>query len=523
MAGYMPTNFASLPLLTDVVPNALLGLAKEAMNSTWRTVFGRPLTRAQDASRRPYKYSIRAPWPQPNPHAPDEMAPVVLHLPEAELREFSRVILARLARQLRQRLVPALWFAHKNQEIAPISDSEHVRHLTETLFARSMTTELDPSDRAALGTLADSSGVVYKLDLTAADLLKPLPGTFTGGCLVYFVRPAPSARCVPLGIVFPEAGVAPLLIRPVDGNAWELSKHYAISSASYLGLLGTHTLLHFPSDALNAITKAVLPLDHTLSRLLMPHLYMQLCLNFSVQHIDKSPYHNNQNEFFTGLTYDGPTTPWRITRRVYSGMEGNPTYPAYVFPREVQKTHSDYGDFLGGYYRIIKAFVAEVLADVTIEDPRVLRWADECARHVRGFPDAEEMQDRDVLVSSVAYIICNNSVIHSVDHYSWGTIPLLDRSLRMRVPPPRSRDIPALDRSAFTTVDDRFRLFLTDEMALTPTRFVETRLEDVDYAFPEPHLRAANARFIEELKTYDRNPGVTRHTPLHDIAASIQY
>jgi len=493
------------------------------MNSTWRTLFGRPLTRAKDTSKRHYTYKIRAPWPQPNPHAPDKMAPVVLHLPEAELREFSRVVVARLARQLRSRLVPAMWFAHTNKEIGPISDSEHVRHLTETLFARSMTTSLDTTDRAALGALTSTPGVLYKLDLTAVDFLTPVPGTFTGGCLAYFVRPAPAERCAPLGIVFPEPGVAPLLIRPADGNAWELAKHFAISSASYLGLLGTHALLHFPTDSINAITKAVLPPDHTLSRLLMPHLYMQLSLDFSVQHIDKSPYHNNQSEFFTGLTYDGPTTPWRITRRVYSGIDGNPTYPAYVFPREVQKTHSDYGEFLDGYYRIIKAFVAEVLAEVRSDEPLVQRWADECARHVPGFPDAGEIQDRDVLSSSVAYVICNNSVIHSVDHYSWGTIPILDRSMRMRVPPPRSRDIPALDRSAFTTADDRFRLFLTDEMALTPTRFVETRLEEVDYAFPQPHLQAASSRFIEALTAYDRHPGTTRYTPLHDIAASIQY
>ena len=511
----------SLALLTDVAPNVLRGLAKEAGNGMWRKAFGRPIGPPPDREASRYKYAIRAPWPQPNPHAPGELAPSVLHLPQAELNEFTKVTMGRLVRQLRRRTLPAMAFAHRQRDVPAISDSEHVRFLTETIFSRAMTTDLGASDHLALGALAQGPGAVYKLDLTAAGLLEAIPGTFTAACIAYFARHRPEERCVPLGMVFPRAGEEPLLIRPEDGAAWEVAKHYAIMSSANLGLFGTHPLVHFPVDAINALTKSVLPTDHVLSRLLMPHMYIQLCLNFSVMFVDKSPLHNRQSEFFTGFTHDGKESPLKIARTVYSGIPGNSSYPAYTFPREIQPTHSDYSQFLEGYYRIIKSFVAEVLADVAVDDPHVQRWIVECAKFVRGFPGLDEMQERDRFVSTVAYIICNASVIHSADHYSFASIPMMKQSLRMRVPPPRSRTIPPLDRSTLTTVEDRFRIFLTNEMHIRPS--TETRLGEVDYGFTQPHLQQANVQFREQLKAYDRNPGVTRHAPLDDIACSIQY
>lgn len=518
-------------LLRTTIPSTLRGLAKEFVNELWRTVFGRNLGPRPDESSRRYKYAIRAPWPQPNPHAPDELAPSVLHLPEAELRDFKKLVMGRLTRQLRTRVVPAMVFAEKNREAPAVSDSAHVRYLTETLFSRGMTTELDDYDRQALGTLPDDIGTVYKVDLSPATLIDPVDDFHVVGCISYFARRTPTERCVPLGIVFPEPGTLtrrerqapPLLIRPVDGEAWELAKHFPVSSAVYIGLNGTHPFIHFPSDAINALAKAILPTSHVLSQLLAPHLFIQLCLNFSVLFIDKSPQHNNLSEFFTGLAYDGKESPHRLMRAVYVGIDGNSSYPGYSFKRVLSPTHSDYSQFIDGYFRVIRNFVVEVLAGITIEDPHVRRWVDACAEYVRDFPTAEELQDHDRLLDTVAQIICNASVVHSVDHYSFGSIPILERSLRMRVPPPTSRSHPPLDRSAFTTVDDRFRLCLTNEMHFDPTPFALTRLEDVDYGFSEPGLHAANARFLASLRAYDQNPGVTRHIPLHDIASSIQY
>lgn len=135
----------------------------------------------------------------------------------------------------------------------------------------------------------------------------------------------------------------------------------------------------------------------------------------------------------------------------------------------------------------------------------------------------DELREQPRLFDSIAQVICSASVVHSVDHHSFGTIPVLERGLRMRVPPRTSRSLPPLDRKTLTTVDDRFRLCLTIEMHFDPTPFALTRLEDVDYGFDAPALREANARFLAALRAYDADPGVKRHIPLHDIACSIQY
>lgn len=522
---------SSIELLRTTIPSTLRGLARESVNELWRTVFGRNYGPPPSEAKQHYRYAIRAPWPQPSPHAPDELAPTVLHLPEAELRDFKRLVMGRLTRQLRTRTVPAMQFAQREVSVPPLSDSDHVRHMTETLFSRQMTTELDDYDRAALGALPDDVGTVYKLDFTPATLIEPVDGFYVAGCIAYFARRSPGERCTPLGIVFTEPGTLrarerrapPLLIRPCDGEAWELAKYFPISSAIYIGLNGTHPHVHFPSDSVNALAKAILPADHVLFRLLAPHLFIQLCLDFSVLYIDKSPQHNNLSEFFTGLAYDGKASPHRLMRAVYVGIDGNDSYPGYSFKRVLAPTHSDYGQFIDGYYRIIRAFVADVLADVSVADPHVRRWIDACATYVRDFPTSDELREQSRLFDTVAQVICNASVVHSVDHYSFGTIPVLERGLRMRVPPPTSRSHPPLDRKTFTTVDDRFRLCLTNEMHFDPTPFALTRLEDVDYGFDAPALREANARFLAALRAYDADPGVKRHIPLHDIACSIQY
>lgn len=521
----------SLELLQTTVPATLRGLARESVNELWRTVFGRNYGQPPTEDARRYRYSIRAPWPQPSPHAPDELAPSVLHLPEAELADFKRLVMGRLTRQLRTRTLPAMKFAHENTTVPALSDSDHVRHMTETLFARQMNTQLDDYDRAALGELPADVGTVYKIDLSPATLIEPVEGFYVAGCITYFARRAPGERCVPLGIVFPEPGTLsakertapPLLIRPCDGEAWELAKYFPISSAIYIGLNGTHPYIHFPSDSVNALAKAILPASHRLFRLLAPHLFIQLCLDFSVLYIDKSPQHNNLSEFFTGLAYDGKHSPHRLMRALYVGIDGNDSYPGYSFKRVLSPTHSDYGQFIDGYFRIIRHFISEVLADVSVDDPHVRRWVIACSEHVVDFPTVDELTDHDRFLDTVAQIICSASVVHSVDHYSFGTIPVLERGLRMRVPPPTSREHPPLDRSTFTTVDDRFRMCLTNEMHFDPTPFALTRLEDVDYGFDAPAHRDANARFLAALRAYDAAPGVTRHIPLHDIACSIQY
>lgn len=496
------------------------GMVRDAKEQLLRATTGKIPKRATSEYQQRLRQATRAPYPQPNPHAPDRLAPTVLHLPKEELREFVAVTLGRLRRTLRTEWMAALRFAHQTREIPPILDEELTRYLVGTLFCKSMTTELDERDQRNLAECGPTHGVVYKLDNSPASLIRTVEGTYSTGTICYFGRRAEGQDLQPIGIVLLDTEAdEPVLLRPVDGDAWELAKHFALLSAENNGLVGTHALVHFPMNAINALTKAILPPKHKITKLLMPHLYNQLCLDYSVMFIRQSPLHNNQDEFFTGFTWTLESAI-EVTQFCYAGEEGNPVYPGYTFSYEPHKFHTDYSDFIGGYRTIIEDFVREVMRGVEV-DEQVARWANECARHVSGFPDADEMRQGDVLVKTIAAVICNNSVLHSTDHYTFGQIPIEKKSLRIRVPPPSSRDIAPLDRKAFMTAEDRFRMYLTHEMHITPSN--ETHLGNVDYGFDEPELIALNKRFLEQLHAYDADPGVTRHAPLEEIACSIQY
>lgn len=446
----------------------------------------------------------------------------MLHIPKAELRDFIGGTMRRLTKSLQKDGPKALRFAVGQPETPPVGDDLLIQVLTESLFSRTMDPALTESDWALLGAEVSVEGVVYKHDLHPASFMAPLPGLYVAGPTVYTRRPSAGARCVPVGIAFPRPGAqGPLLLRPSDGAAWELAKHHAVQAAFYTGLYGTHPLVHFPVDAINALTKVVLPVNHVVARLLLPHFYTQLSLNFSVMFIDKSPLHNDQSLPFAGFANDGPRSALNMTQEVYAGMPDHPGYPGYTWDAEPAKMHSDYGAFLEGYHRIILAFVIEVLADVDRSDPDLRRWWRECGAHVRGFPGLEVLATPGELEAAVAFVIWNAAIVHSVDHYSFGTLPLVPHLLRLRVPPPTSRTIPPLDRTQFTTVEDRFRMFFTHRMHIRPN--TARKLVDVDYTFASPERQAAQARFIAALRVVDADPGVTRHAPLEDIATSIQY
>ncbi|EDM76943.1 hypothetical protein PPSIR1_13055 [Plesiocystis pacifica SIR-1] len=509
--------------LAELSSKVARSLAQESAGQSWQALFGaRPPWRgARSLARERYRYMIRSPWPQPNPHAPTRLPPSVLHLPSAELSEFRRVTIGRLTRALRQHSVPAMRFAVEHAEYPALSDADFAHHLTQTVMCRGMSPSLTPAERARLELPPGLGGTVYKYDTTPAALLRPLPGLHIAGAITYLLRPRPGAPCEPLAVAIePRAGDdAPLLIRAGDGPAWELAKYHAMQGVTYCAVFGHHPLNHFPADAINAVSKTVLPPAHPLARLLAPHFFNQLSLNFSVMFIDKSPLHNRQREFFTGFANDGPESPLELFSAYYCGDLNHEDVSAYRWPREPPRLHGDYGDFVRGYHRVIMAFVEEALDGVALDDAVIERWLEAAAAHVPGFPGPGSAR-ADVL-AAIGQVIYNASIAHSVDHYSFSTIPLLDLCMRLRLPPPRSRDLPSLDRGVLTTLEDRFRMYLTYLMHVRPS--THRALREVDYGFEDPRRVAAQARFIAALEAYDADPGVTRHAPLDEIAVSIQY
>jgi hypothetical protein len=267
------------------------------------------------------------------------------------------------------------------------------------------------------------------------------------------------------------------------------------------------------------VTKAVLPRGHVLRRLLEPHLYMQLPLNYAVLYIDRSVAHNDQREIYT--PFPGSKQGFfRVTRAYHRGIEGNSSYPAYRYPLEPLAIPSPYGAFLAGYNRVIHRFVTRVLRAVRPGDPKVTRWADEIARHVPGFPDGRAVLHGAVLADAVTTFIANVSVVHSADHESYGAIPVNVMPLRLRRPPPVQAG-GTLDRRRLVRWEDAFRQHMAREMYFkaTPVK----RLVDATYSFETRALGRAVAAFKSDLALHDERHGDPRFIALERIASSIQF
>ena len=67
-----------------------------------------------------------------------------------------------------------------------------------------------------------------------------------------------------------------------DGEAWRMARYFLLQGAIHRINLIDHTEVHFPPDAINAITKTVLPKDNLVLRLLQPHLWLSMCVNNTV-------------------------------------------------------------------------------------------------------------------------------------------------------------------------------------------------------------------------------------------------
>ena len=67
-----------------------------------------------------------------------------------------------------------------------------------------------------------------------------------------------------------------------DGEAWRVARYFVLQGAIHRINLIDHTEVHFPPDAINAISKTVLPKDNLVLRLLQPHLWLSMCVNNTV-------------------------------------------------------------------------------------------------------------------------------------------------------------------------------------------------------------------------------------------------
>lgn len=467
----------------------------------------------QDEYPANYKFAIKAPWPQPSPHDPLNLPPTVLHVPEGEIGDFLKRIVDRYVRTLREYWPNALRYSWAHPGLEGCTDEEFVHFVTDTPLVRNVSETLDVRDEVLFAEVRKPrGGKLLKMDTRILEGIETLRGMYNGVGVALLHRDKAGDHRV-LAIAFGKE-----VFTPADGEHWLLAKSHLLQGAALALILGVHPRVHFPADSINALSKTVLPPEHVLAKLLAPHHYMQLPLDFAVLYIDRSVAHNNQQEIYTPFTL--PRAGFlTLAGRAYRGVRGNSTYPAYRFRLGGEYTYGRYGDFLKAWYDVMLAFVKRVVADIDDGDPAVRRWADEIAKYVPGFPNGRQIFEGDTLAQAVTTYIHNVSVVHSADHHAYAVLPVNKVPLRMRVPAPSRKKKPELDKALRRT--DVFRHRMARQMYFKTITL--NALQHTRYDFSQPELQAAATDFQQSVRALAASLPGREYIPLDRIATSIQF
>ncbi|MBS3911347.1 MAG: hypothetical protein KGZ70_05865 [Hydrogenophaga sp.] len=393
-----------------------------------------------------------------------------------------------------------------------LSDFSFANMIAHGLLSK-LLSKLDPPDGVLLqGFPADPAREVWKCDLTHMLVVrKPVAGEYVAPSVVYLSRPnrpAPGQeydfRVDAIRIFSQSQPGGPydrwVLLAPGDGKAWQLAKYFALQGALVRVNLIDHPMVHFPSDAINAITKSTLPTDHLVLQLLLPHLLLSLPVDNKVLEgkysllnrtwtYPYSPYPAAGEEIRKVFPFywqgsppaSDPTQTWATDRAN--------AFPPYQFRTEPREVPSKYGTFLNSYYPTILTFAKGVVANIPDDsaDWEAIRfWADCVASWIPGFPDGQAIyKNKELLARTCAMVIWNASIVHTADH--WLMHQMFEQKLPtpyiLRDPPPVERT-PGVDpeyRPAVNLIRDVIPARLCDLMFFLP--HCTTQLSEFKYAF----------------------------------------
>jgi hypothetical protein len=481
------------------------------------------LTRERD-------YSF-GPWPQPAPDFFEDGAPAVLNVAEDVQKDWNRHVGRRYIKQVLLDTIPSWIWALQNRGLRSVSDQRFCELLCDGIFSKFLVPEglFDAPDIALFQPyldgrkgpgLGDGAGW-FKSDFTPMRLVPSDDDSATTPSVVLYRRRAD------LSYELVAIALGDTVFDPSHEGGWVSAKYFALQGAGVLTTLLMHPKLHFPSNAVDAITRTRLGPDSTLKQLLLPHFRLAMAVNYAVLYGDATVLKPGK----VYAPYPGTLEQHaEIVATLWRGMDhpdGTPNraYPRYRFPLEAPVIHSPYGTFLGRYHETLLAFGRKVAASITPGRPHdVAEWADHCASWVPGFPDASAIFDDDVLARVFASLVLDVGVSHSADHYIYGNVDPREVPFRLHttVPTPEQRVAP--NPETLVTVRDNLNYKMCSLMFFAP--YVVERLADIDYGFGSPALRQANAEFRSALaatETSLRNDHVPLYVPLHDIASSVQF
>ncbi len=443
-------------------------------------------------------------------------APIVLNIPFRERVDFAVHVGFRIGWQIWAGIPRAAWRAWRNSPQAMISDERFDHVMTHSAYQKFLTPDLTEEDRITFGAyLGDKSACFYKSDFSAIRGVTPYKKMYVAPTLS-LIREKEGRREV-LAVK-----IGDIVVDRSHRNAWDITKFFVLQGAAYSMLFTEHPNLHFPFDAINAITKSSVPTDHPIFHLLWPHLRFQLPLNKSVLESKLTVITNWRPTHYAPFTANLDDGLLDFFVAGYRGVQGNNAYPKYSFRKKPRKVHGNYGVFLDSYYKPVLEFTRKVAAKIPPGDEFTKRWATYIAMWIPGFPDGEEIFEGENLAEVLAGIVWDMSVGHAVDHQAFSfDVTVEEKYLRLRVPPPREKSAPAVNPKTVSTWWDRFKAQVAHRAFFQPNTV--TRLVHVHYNFKESDLKKAGHDFVSDLYQTEKDLKVPHFIKLEEICASIQY
>ncbi len=507
-----------------------------------------------------YWHKNDGPWPQPAPENPVGQMAEVIHLPEQEKNDWRKYVGNMYIRRVLTQWPKGLWYALTHHRYKNFDDNAFNEEISEGLYSKFLT-ELDEGDferfKHYLPDL-DPDAEYKKADFSCMESVSPhcFKGMYAAPTITLFKKTGhqqAGKRYQCLAIYLYEGQESKQgdeikftitresLFTANDGEAWHLAKYFVLQGAVHRVNLTEHAILHFPYDCINAITKSILPKQHLLFQLLIPHFLLSLGVNKAVLENPGSLINRDRHKFYSPFCAEGIY----IRRLLPDGYIGRGTgkenaYPAYSFPLEPKIPPSEYGEYLQAYYNVFAEFVAKVLAHIADDDEEsweyIGLWA-ECIREwMPGFPKREALidnskpKDRELLNQAVTMIMWDLSVAHATDHIAIHNKRPHGNPFRIRVPAPSRDKVTDNWRGKLVKRRDLLTFWFTDLLFYKPSNV--TQLQNVLYYFrhknpeTEKALKTLNGEFLDYLKKCEQDlkaRGITLPARLEQISTSLQY
>jgi hypothetical protein len=407
-------------------------------------------------------------------------------------------------------------FGDKTGHYPALSDSTFTDMIAHGLLSKLMC-KADPAEQDLLN---DETLEYWKCDLMHMKVVRnPSQGEFVAPSVVFLSRPrSPEpgqeydfrVEGIRIFVQSTPGGAYDrgAVLKPGDGKAWQLAKYFALQGALVRVNLIDHPMVHFPFDAINAITKSVLPKSNRVLQLLLPHLLLSLTVDNAVLEGKHSLLKRTGNFPYSPYPAAGAEIRKVFPFYWWGSEPPNNAFPPYQFATEPRQIPSKYGTFLNGYYPPILNFTTGVVASIQDDsnDWEAIRfWADHVASWIPGFPNGQAIyKNRDLLARTCAAIIWNGAIVHTADHW------LMHQMFEQKLPTPYVlRDQPLLSpsvgvdpdyRPSVLLIRDAIAARLCDEMFFMP--HCTTQLSQFKYEFAGD-LGPVIERFKKEMTATD--------------------